>query len=74
MIHVIHRSDEPPLDDASTERLFDDIYEQFPKDMDEDLKEKLSIWIADKVQQAYCDGYAQGVADSREALEQGYAP
>jgi hypothetical protein len=74
MVRIVHRNDDPPSGDTATEALFDDIYDQFPDDMDEALKEELSVWIADTVQKAYSDGYNQGVADSREALEQGYTP
>lgn len=72
---MVARNDDPPLGDTAAEALFEQIYDEFAKYIsfiDEDEKEKLSVWIADKVHEAFTLGYAEGCADSKKALEDGY--
>lgn len=69
---VIAHNDDPPHTDDKMEALFDEIYEMLAPITDEDYKERLSVWIADKMQAAFTEGYAQGCADSKKALEDGY--
>lgn len=66
---IVTRNDDPPHGDDKIEALFDDIYERFQRYITvitPDGEEQLATWIADTVQQAYLDGYAQGRTDEKK--------
>jgi hypothetical protein len=60
--------------DSDAEAFYDSIYDEMVEITDEALKEKLAAWAWERVSKAWGDGYQQGVADSKEALENGYTP
>lgn len=65
LMKLLAENDNPMFSDEEMLAMFDDIYKQLPKGMTENTKEKLAVWIADRVANAHVEGYKQGCIDTQ---------